>query len=86
MSGLGRLLAAAAGAAAARYALREARTSPAGPALERTNFRGRTVSLAAGPALAVPPLARAAPVAAVVAEGAAHGGVVAFSTRTRGGG
>ncbi|MEU1888935.1 hypothetical protein [Micromonospora sp. WMMD987] len=53
MSGFGRLLAAAAGAATARYALREIRTAPVGPALERTNFRGRTVSLAAGPALAV---------------------------------
>ncbi|MEU4776125.1 hypothetical protein [Micromonospora sp. NPDC023644] len=52
MSLLGRLLIAGAGAAAARYALREVRTSPAGPALDRTNFRGRTVSLAAGPALA----------------------------------
>ncbi|MEU5783329.1 hypothetical protein [Micromonospora lupini] len=49
---LGRLLIAGAGAAAARYALREVRTAPVGPALERTNFRGRTVTLAAGPALA----------------------------------
>ncbi|MGW1452060.1 hypothetical protein ACWCO3_27860, partial [Micromonospora sp. NPDC002411] len=54
MRTLGRLLLVGAGAAAARYALREVRTSPAGPALERTNFRGRTVSLAAGPALARP--------------------------------
>ncbi|MGW4502019.1 hypothetical protein ACWENR_25840 [Micromonospora sp. NPDC004336] len=53
MSVLGRLLIAGAGAAVARYALREVRTSPAGPALDRTNFRGRTVTLAAGPALAV---------------------------------
>ncbi|MGC5284638.1 hypothetical protein [Micromonospora sp. DT231] len=52
MSTLGRLLIAGAGAAAARYALREVRVSPAGPTLERTNFRGRTVTLAAGPALA----------------------------------
>ncbi|MGY3520937.1 hypothetical protein ACVMYR_32050 [Micromonospora sp. PTRAS2] len=52
MSLLGRLLIVGAGAAAARYALREVRTSPAAPALERTNFRGRTVTLAAGPALA----------------------------------
>ncbi|TDB76984.1 hypothetical protein [Micromonospora sp. KC721] len=50
---ISRLLAAAAGAATARYALREIRTAPVGPALERTNFRGRTVTLAAGPALAV---------------------------------
>ncbi|SCL71779.1 hypothetical protein GA0070606_5831 [Micromonospora citrea] len=53
MSVLGRLLIAGAGAAVARYALREVRTSPAGPALDRTNFRGCTVTLAAGPALAV---------------------------------
>lgn len=53
MNGLGRLLAAAVGAATARYALREIRTAPPAPALERTNFRGRTVTLAAGPALAV---------------------------------
>ncbi|MEV4545540.1 hypothetical protein GA0070609_3480 [Micromonospora echinaurantiaca] len=53
MSLLGRLLIAGAGAAAARYALREVRTAPVGPALDRTNFRGRAVSLAAGPALAV---------------------------------
>ncbi|MFF3869675.1 hypothetical protein [Micromonospora sp. NPDC001898] len=52
MSLLGRLLIAGAGAAAARYALREVRTSPVAPALERTNFRGRTLTLAAGPALA----------------------------------
>ncbi|WP_026268697.1 hypothetical protein [Micromonospora sp. CNB394] len=50
---LGRLLAVGAGALAARYALRQTRTSPGGPALERTNYRGRTVTLAAGPALAV---------------------------------
>ncbi|MEU1841693.1 hypothetical protein [Micromonospora chersina] len=51
--GLGRLLAVGAGALAARYVLREVRSSPSAPALERTNFRGRTVTLAAGPALAV---------------------------------
>lgn len=50
---LGRLLTVGAGALAARYVLREVRTSPGAPALERTNFRGRTVTLAAGPALAV---------------------------------
>ncbi|MFD6263431.1 hypothetical protein ACFWFK_20085 [Micromonospora chalcea] len=48
-----RLLAVGAGVLAARYALRQTRTSPGGPALERTNYRGRTVTLAAGPALAV---------------------------------
>ncbi|MFI7606066.1 hypothetical protein ACIBTV_13170 [Micromonospora sp. NPDC049366] len=68
---LGRLLAAGAGVAAARYALREVRTSPAGPALERTNFRGRTVSLAAGPALAVGASGAAALGAPGVASGAA---------------
>ncbi|MBB5113223.1 hypothetical protein AB0K27_29580 [Micromonospora echinospora] len=50
---LGRLLAVGAGVLAARYTLRQTRTSPGGPALERTNYRGRTVTLAAGPALAV---------------------------------
>lgn len=50
---LGRLLAVGAGALAARYVLREVRSSPSAPSLERTNFRGRTVTLAAGPALAV---------------------------------
>ncbi|MET7971390.1 hypothetical protein [Micromonospora sp. NPDC005305] len=50
---VGRLLAVGAGALAARYVLREVCTSPGAPALERTNFRGRTVTLAAGPALAV---------------------------------
>ncbi|MEU8264774.1 hypothetical protein AB0C02_29665 [Micromonospora sp. NPDC048999] len=53
MTRWGRLLAVGAGVAAARYVLREVRTSPSAPALERTNFRGRTVTLAAGPALAV---------------------------------
>ncbi|WP_018220111.1 hypothetical protein [Salinispora pacifica] len=52
MRWFGRLVVAGAGAAVARYALRAVRTSPAGPALERTNFRGRPVTLAAGPALA----------------------------------
>jgi UDP-N-acetylmuramyl pentapeptide phosphotransferase/UDP-N-acetylglucosamine-1-phosphate transferase len=67
---LGRLLIAGAGAAAARYALREVRTAPVGPALERTNFRGRTVTLAAGPALA----AGAAAAGAFGATSAASGG------------
>ncbi|PZF98578.1 hypothetical protein [Micromonospora deserti] len=70
MSLLGRLLIAGAGATAARYALRETRTSPFGPALDRTNFRGRTVSLSAGPALAV----GAAGAGAFGASGASAGG------------
>ncbi|PWU59189.1 hypothetical protein DLE60_17775, partial [Micromonospora globispora] len=53
MTRWGRLLAAGAGVVAARYVLREVRTAPVAPALERTNFRGRTVTLAGGPALAV---------------------------------
>jgi len=53
MRSAGRLLLAAAGAVAARSALRAAATSRYAPALGRTNFRGRPVSLAAGPALAV---------------------------------
>ncbi|GIJ12883.1 hypothetical protein ACFFMR_05065 [Micromonospora andamanensis] len=71
MTILGRLLVAGIGAVAARYALREIRTAPAAPALERTNFRGRTVTLAAGPALAVGASAAAAGGAASVPAGAA---------------
>jgi UDP-N-acetylmuramyl pentapeptide phosphotransferase/UDP-N-acetylglucosamine-1-phosphate transferase len=48
-----RLLLAAAGALAVRAALRAARSLPRADALERTNFRGRTVTLAGGPAAAV---------------------------------
>ncbi|SCL25571.1 hypothetical protein GA0070624_3134 [Micromonospora rhizosphaerae] len=71
MSRLGRLLAAGAGAVAARYVLREVRTAPVGPALERTNFRGRTVTLAAGPALAVGAAGASALGASSVPSGAA---------------
>ncbi|MFV2085610.1 hypothetical protein [Micromonospora sp. LOL_021] len=49
---LGLLLLGAGGAAAARVALRSAKRIAPGGALERTNFRGRSVSLAGGPALA----------------------------------
>lgn len=70
MRWFGRLVVAGAGAVLARSALREVRTSPVGPALERTNFRGRPVTLAAGPALA----AGAAAAGAVGAPGAAAGG------------
>ncbi|MDG4801478.1 hypothetical protein [Micromonospora sp. WMMD980] len=70
---LGRLLAVGAGALAARYALREVRTSPGAPALERTNFRGRTVTLAAGPALAV-----GAAGAGALAAGSAPAGAAAL--------
>ncbi|MEH1016622.1 hypothetical protein V6U90_26405 [Micromonospora sp. CPCC 206060] len=48
----GRLLAVGAGVVVGRAALRAIATRPAGATLERTNFRGRTVTLAAGPALA----------------------------------
>ena len=48
-----RLLVIGAGALTARAVLRAVAASPSAPALERTNFRGRTVTLAAGPALAV---------------------------------
>lgn len=48
-----RLLLALAGAATARRTLRAATASRHAPALQRTNFRGRTVTLASGPALAV---------------------------------
>ncbi|MFV2011288.1 MULTISPECIES: hypothetical protein [unclassified Micromonospora] len=49
---LGLLLLGAAGAVAARVALRTAKRVAPGSGLERTNFRGRSVSLAGGPALA----------------------------------
>lgn len=42
-----------AGAAVARAALAWIRRDPKAPALERTNFHGRTVTLAGGPALAL---------------------------------
>ncbi|WP_341720463.1 hypothetical protein QQG74_12570 [Micromonospora sp. FIMYZ51] len=71
MSMLGRLVVAGIGAAAARYTLRQVRTSPAGPGLARTNFRGRTVTLAAGPALALGASGAAAGGAASVPAGAA---------------
>ncbi|MBX6357560.1 MAG: hypothetical protein IRZ05_17120, partial [Micromonosporaceae bacterium] len=48
----GRALLVAAGAVAARAALEAARRMPRAGTLTRTNFRGRPVSLAAGPALA----------------------------------
>lgn len=70
MRWLGRLVVAGVGAGVARYALRATRTSPAGPALERTNFRGRPVTLAAGPALAT----GAAVAGAAGAPGPAAGG------------
>jgi UDP-N-acetylmuramyl pentapeptide phosphotransferase/UDP-N-acetylglucosamine-1-phosphate transferase len=50
---LGRVLLSGAGVVAARVALRAATQTPATGELARTNFRGRTVTLAAGPALAV---------------------------------
>lgn len=50
---IGRLVLAGAGAVAARLVVRAVTRSPAAAGLARTNHRGRTVSLAAGPALAV---------------------------------
>jgi len=63
-----RLLAAGTGAALARTA-RRAAGSP--PALDRTNFRGRTVSLTGGPALAVAAATSAAAGARSLPEAAA---------------
>jgi UDP-N-acetylmuramyl pentapeptide phosphotransferase/UDP-N-acetylglucosamine-1-phosphate transferase len=57
----------AAGAVAARAALSGVRAAPGGHRLERTNFRGRTVSLAAGPALALAASTTAGSTAALVA-------------------
>ncbi len=48
-----RLATAVAGALAARAALRAVRAAPRAGELDRVNFRGHTVSLAGGPALAV---------------------------------
>ena len=56
----GRLCVLASGALAARAALRAAGALPGAAALERTNFRGRRVTLAGGPALAVGASAAAA--------------------------
>ncbi|MFY1632408.1 hypothetical protein ACN27F_03820 [Solwaraspora sp. WMMB335] len=67
---LGRLLVAGAGALAVRAALRTTRRVAARGVLDRTNFRGRTVSLAGGPALA-------AGASAAAALGAAHPAVAA---------
>jgi hypothetical protein len=70
------------GAWAARGALRAARSAPKADALERTNFRGRTVTLAGGPALAAGATAAAAlgagtpaAAAAAVTAGLAAAGV-----------
>jgi UDP-N-acetylmuramyl pentapeptide phosphotransferase/UDP-N-acetylglucosamine-1-phosphate transferase len=49
--GLGRLALVAAGGAAARTAVDVARSAPWAASLERTNYRGHSVSLSAGPAL-----------------------------------
>ncbi|WDZ82397.1 hypothetical protein [Micromonospora cathayae] len=67
----GRVIAAGVGALAARYLLREVRATPWAPTLERTNFRGRSVTLAAGPALAAGAATGAAFGAASPAAGAA---------------
>src|SRR3954471_19604441 len=50
----------AVGAFLARLSLAGVRAAPAARALDRTNFRGRTVNLAGGPALAVSASASAA--------------------------
>ncbi len=63
-----RVVLAALGAAAAQYVLRAA---SARPELDRTNFRGKTVSLAGGPALAVSAATTGALGARSVREGAA---------------
>jgi UDP-N-acetylmuramyl pentapeptide phosphotransferase/UDP-N-acetylglucosamine-1-phosphate transferase len=57
---VGRLLLAGLGGAGARAALRAVAAQPRAAALDRTNFRGRTVTLAGGPALAVAASAGAA--------------------------
>jgi hypothetical protein len=69
-----RVLAAGAGAVAARLVLRAVTDSPLAQRLERTNHRGRTVSLAAGPALA-----GAAATSAAVGAGDAAGAAAALT-------
>jgi hypothetical protein len=73
-SGLARLAIAAGGALAARGLLAAVAGTRAGTGLQRTNYRGRTVTLAAGPALAAAAASTAAlggtggaPAAALVA-------------------
>ncbi|ROO59709.1 hypothetical protein EDC02_1520 [Micromonospora sp. Llam0] len=79
---LGLLLLGAAGAVAARVALRTAKRVAPRSALERTNFRGRPVSLAGGPALAAAASTAAAfgatspPVAAAALVAGAGAGAV----------
>jgi UDP-N-acetylmuramyl pentapeptide phosphotransferase/UDP-N-acetylglucosamine-1-phosphate transferase len=70
------------GAATARAALRWIRRDPHAPQLDRTNFHGRTVTLAGGPALALGATTSAmlgapsrAAAAAALAAGAASGAV-----------
>lgn len=53
MGVLARLVLVGLGAVSAQAALRAVKDLPAAPQLERTNFRGRTLTLAGGPALAV---------------------------------
>ncbi len=72
----GRVLLAGAAAVAAQAAVRAISRSAAGPHLERVNHRGRTVSLAAGPALAVS--------ASVGAAAGAGSGPVALAALTAG--
>lgn len=66
-----RLLTVAAGALAARAALRAIATASRADQLERTNYRGRTVTLAGGPALATSASVTAALGAGDPATGAA---------------
>ena len=74
-----------AGAAAARAALREIRESPRAQSLARTNFRGRPVTLAGGPALAAAASASAA-LGAAVTRGAGLPGAAAALTAGLGSG
>jgi UDP-N-acetylmuramyl pentapeptide phosphotransferase/UDP-N-acetylglucosamine-1-phosphate transferase len=76
------MLVAAVGAGSARVALRAVAAAPVAPALDRVNFRGRAVSLAAGPALAAGASlagalgAGSGPAAAAVAVAGAGAGAV----------
>ncbi|MFI5845672.1 hypothetical protein ACIA8K_38805 [Catenuloplanes sp. NPDC051500] len=70
------ILVLAAGALAARAALTAVRRSPVNTSLERANFRGRTVTLAGGPALAA--------AASVAAAAGAPSGPAAAAALTAG--
>jgi UDP-N-acetylmuramyl pentapeptide phosphotransferase/UDP-N-acetylglucosamine-1-phosphate transferase len=81
-SAAARLAVAAAGVLGAQVALRVARSTPGATALDRTNFRGHTVSLTGGPALAI--AASAAAAAGALRTGGAGSGRLAATAAVAG--